>query len=419
MQQTLRTYAIHLGLFLLTLLATTFVGAEHVSGRFWIGWGAPPEYLLSASEFWLGLPYSLSFLAFLTFHEFGHYFTAVYHKVRVSLPYYIPIYIPLGGLVFNIGSFGAVIRLKEVPNSTRKFYDIGIAGPLAGFVISVLLLVYGFSHLPPMEEYVMNIHPNYLEEYCEVPTEAQQLQTVIDQGGQTFRIGTNLLFEFLKSIVPPDQSQVPTQFEVIHYPFLFVGYLTLFFTALNLLPIGQLDGGHIIYGMFGRKSASTIARIAVILLLFAGGTGLFDPGRLGPVFQSMGKHIQEIFATFSPEAGMNLFYDSLIFVGLFLYAVFIRFIYNRLFPDIRKDQTWMLTVLTLLSQALLASLIGGLEMNFIWLLYAFLVVRFLGVDHPPAYHEHKVNLPRQVLGWVAIIIFILCFSPTPIEVVGG
>ena len=114
-----------------------------------------------------------------------------------------------------------------------------------------------------------------------------------------------------------------------------------------------------------------------------------------------------------------LIYDLVIFVGLFLYVRFIRYVYGRLFPGIQPGQTCMITLLTLLSQILIASLWQDLEMNFIWLLYAFLVVRFLGADHPPAYHEHRVNLPRQILGWVAIIIFILCFSPSPIEVIGG
>ncbi len=418
--EQLRTYARHLGLFLLTLIATTLVGAEHVTGRIWFGWGmVDAAALLSAHEIWLGLPYSISFLTFLTFHEFGHYLTAVYHRIRVSLPYYIPFYIPLSGLVFNIGSFGAVIRLKEIPDSTRKFFDVGIAGPLAGFVVSVLLLVYGFSHLPPVEDYVLNIHPDYLEQYGGVPTENQQEQFILESGGQTFRIGTSLLFSWLRSVVPDDPSQVPTQFELIHYPFLFVGYLTLFFTALNLLPIGQLDGGHIVYGMFGRKIASLIARIAVIALLFIGGAGLLNPVRMEAIFVSFGGHVQEMFAGYNPETATNLFYDLLVFGGLFLYARFIRFVYDRIFPVLRTRQTWMLSLITLLAQALVASFWQGLEMNFIWLLYAFLVVRFLGVDHPEAYHEHKVNLPRQVLGWVAIVIFILCFSPSPIEVIGG
>lgn len=418
--QKLRTYSIHLGLFLLSLLTTTLVGAEHVTGRIWFGWGAvDPQYLLSVTELWRGLPYSISFLTFLTFHEFGHYFTAVYHRIRVSLPYYIPIYIPLAGIVFNIGSFGAVIRLQEIPNSTRKFFDVGIAGPLAGFVVSVFLLVYGFSHLPPVEEYIFHIHPDYITTYGGVPTESEQAQSLIESGGQSFRIGSSLLFAWLREVVPDDPCQVPTQFEVIHYPFLFVGYLTLFFTALNLLPIGQLDGGHIIYGMFGRKNASLIARIAVIALLFIGGSGILNPVRLLSVFHSFGAHVQAMYASYDSETGTSLMYDLVLFVGLFLYVRFIRYVYTQLFPGTQPHQIWILTLITLLSQTLVASLWQELEMNFIWLLYAFLVVRFLGVDHPPAYHEHKVNLPRQILGWVAIVIFILCFSPSPIEVIGG
>ena len=179
--QKIRVYAIHIGLFLLTLLTTLMVGAELVSstqlfilggksvaiGKSWFAWVYTSKEIalesvqLSLQDLVKGIPYSFSFLAFLTFHEFGHYFTSVYHKVKCSLPYYIPIYIPF--IMLNIGSFGAVIRLKEIPDSTRKYFDIGIAGPLAGFVVSIFLLVYGFSHLPDVDEYVLGIHSEYYE----------------------------------------------------------------------------------------------------------------------------------------------------------------------------------------------------------------------------------------------------------------
>ena len=156
MPRKLRTILIHGGLFLLSLITTMMVGAELVEKKYWFTWGLldpeldPANYVFQLKDLWKGLPYSLAFLGFLTVHEFGHYFTAMYHRVRSSLPYYIPIYIPIPG-VLNIGSFGAVIRLKETPRSTREYFDIGIAGPLAGFVVSLLLLVYGFTTLPPME----------------------------------------------------------------------------------------------------------------------------------------------------------------------------------------------------------------------------------------------------------------------------
>ncbi|MCB0838535.1 MAG: site-2 protease family protein, partial [Bacteroidetes bacterium] len=133
----LRTYLLHLGLFLITLFTTFLVGAELITGKIWFGYGlVAPEGLLGWDQIWLGVPYGFGFILFLTFHEFGHYLTAVYHRVKTTLPFYIPLFIPIPG-VLNIGSLGAVISLREIPSSTRKFFDIGIAGPLAGFVISL------------------------------------------------------------------------------------------------------------------------------------------------------------------------------------------------------------------------------------------------------------------------------------------
>lgn len=394
-QQTLRTAAVHGFLFLITLATTIIAGTEHVTGRFFIGWGwIPPEGLVRWEDLGRGIPYALLFLSFLSFHEFGHYFTARYHKVACTLPFYIPVYIPLPGAI-NIGSFGAVIRLKERPSSTRKYFDIGIAGPLAGFVVSLGILIYGFLHLPPMEEYVLTIHPEYLETFQGVPSEAAMTEYLQEKGIQNYLIGTSLLFEILKETIPPDPAQVPPHFELMHYPYLFVGYLTLFFTALNLLPIGQLDGGHVVYGLVGRKYSYWIARLAVLALLMIGGTGVIDLRQAGDL-SSLG--------SFLLRAG--------------IYIAFILHLLRRAFIQFSLGTQWGITLGVILAQVLLKWSFPTLDMNFIWLFYAFLVVRFVGIDHPPAMYEHRVNRPRQILGWLAILIFILCFSPTPLKVIG-
>ncbi len=369
-----------------------------VVAKMWFTWlySAAPVQKLTWEDLPLGIPYSLSFLAFLTFHEFGHYFTAVFHRVKCSLPYYIPVYFPLG--VLNIGSLGAVIRLRQIPESTRKYYDIGVAGPIAGFVVSLFLLIYGFSHLPPLDDYLIDINPEYAYTFGGVPSEAEIIAYVKQEGGAVYYVGTSLLFELLKYTIPEDPTQVPNHFELIHYPHLFVGYITLFFTALNLLPIGQLDGGHVIYGMFGRHISSIIGRAAVIFLLFLGGTGLVDLD----VTQYLGSFM---------EVGSYL-------AGQGLYALFIWYVLARTFPHSSSGKIISGTLLILLSQGVVVYLIDDLEANFIWLLYTFLVVRGIGIDHPPARSEHRVNFPRQLLGWIAILIFILCFSPAPVQIVG-
>jgi len=391
----LRIYALHLGLFLITLVTTTIAGAEHVTGKIFAGWGlVRQESLLTIQDWYKGLPYALSFLAFLSFHEFGHYFTSVYHKVKTSLPYYIPIFIPIPGAI-NIGSFGAVIRLKQRPSTTDKYFDIGIAGPLAGFVVSICLLVYGFINLPPLEEYVFNIHPEYVQQFGKVPTTEEMEFYLQAQNAQSYQIGSSILFEILKNTIPSDPSQIPPHYELMHYPYLFVGYLTLFFTALNLLPIGQLDGGHVIYGMFGPKVSGIVARLAVAALLIVGGTGIVD--------------LREFS---NPGVWWVLS------LRVIIYFLFIIFVLKRIIFTEYQWEIYLYALALLGFQIMLKWFFPQLHMNFIWLFYSFLVVRFVGVDHPPALLERRINLPRKILGWIAIVIFILCFSPEPLKIMG-
>lgn len=390
-----RTFFIHFGLFLLTFFTTTMVGAENVTGKIWLGFGLVPEnMLLHAADFTKGLVYAISFLSFLTVHEFGHYFTAMYHQVKASLPYYIPIWLPIPGAM-NIGSFGAIIRMQEIPRTTKQFFDIGIAGPLAGFVVSLALIIIGLQTLPE-KEYVLDIHPEYAQQFGGVPTEAEQIAFITknniehpDKPMQTYQLGTSLLFTLLQKIVPHDASRFPTSFEIFHYPLLFVGFLTLFFTALNLLPIGQLDGGHVIYGMFGRKTAGIISRICVLTLMFVGGTGILDFTHLSENYLSIG-----------------------------LYFFFSVYIFNHVFNQPKALHLLGILLLFWLIQTGIKSYLPSLEANHVWLLYSFMAVRFIKLDHPAALIEHKVNLPRQILGWLAIAIFILCFTPNPVQIFG-
>ncbi len=429
MIKKIKQYGIHLLLFVLTVFTTLIVGAELTTGKIFFGMGATPaQYILEWNEMVKGASYSFAFLLFLTVHEFGHYLTAMYYRVKATLPFYIPIYIPF---MVNIGSLGAVIRLKSTPDSTRKFFDIGIAGPLAGFVISVGLLIYGFTHLPQPDDYILGIHPEYVDYFGGVPTTAEQEAFILGKQGFAFlsaeermsllsaeaqmeaanwnadelaarqmaeyhpftiKIGNSLLYEGLKQIIPYDANKLPDHFEMIHYPWLFVGYITLFFTALNLLPIGQLDGGHITYGMFGRQVAGKISRLVVLGLVLIGGTGLMDIWNI--------KSVLDLWP-------------------YLLYSLFLVYVYHKLLYRKNRLHVGLLTTGTLLLQTLVLQFDPSIQPSLVWLLYSLLAVRFIGVDHPPAWREHRVNRPRQALGWVAFVIFVLCFTPNPVLVVGG
>ena len=155
MNKTTRTYLIQAVLFLVTLATTTLAGAEWQFNKF-LFW---TEDTLSLEEILAGFNFSGPLLGFLTVHEFGHYITTRVHRVKASLPYYIPLWFGFIALP-SIGTMGAFIRIREFVTSRTKYFDIGIAGPLAGFVVAVGVLIYGFTHLPP-PEHIFTIHPEY------------------------------------------------------------------------------------------------------------------------------------------------------------------------------------------------------------------------------------------------------------------
>jgi len=374
---TPKRYWLHILLFCLTLITTAIAGAEMVTNHHFLAEGISG---LTMNDFWKGFPYAFAFLGFLATHEFGHYFTAVYHRVKCSLPYFIPIFVPY---IFpiNIGSFGAVIRLKQVPDSNIKYFDIGIAGPLAGFVVAVGLLIYGFLTLPPLD-YLYEMNPNYHVDFGRIPSE----DDILRKYGSGLLVGNSLLFYFFEQFIA-NPAHLPNHFELIHYPALFVGYITLFFTALNLLPIGQLDGGHITYGLFGGEIAGYISRAVVIILLVFGGLGLVD------------------------------YNDSSWAIVLGFYLLFLFFIVSKVVEP--KQFTLLIGIVggILLAQYYIQHYYKVQDLNLLWLFYSFIAVRLIKLDHPPALKELPLTFERKVLGYLALAILILCFSPNPIRMV--
>lgn len=244
-------YFLHVGLFLITFFTTTIAGASWVSGSM-----GPyePEHLMK------GLPYSIAILFVITCHEFGHYFAAMYHKVKATLPYYIPF--PPIPFFLNFGTMGAVIRTKSPIPTKKAMFDIGIAGPIAGFIACLIVLVYGFLNIPPVE-YLLTIHPDYFTpEY--------------GKDGLSLIFGDTLLFSLLKLIFVDNNQFFPPMSEIYHYPFLCVGWFGLFITAMNMIPVGQLDGGHIGYTMFGRETHLKIATISFSILFVLGILGIIE-----------------------------------------------------------------------------------------------------------------------------------------------
>ncbi|WP_034256873.1 site-2 protease family protein [Adhaeribacter aquaticus] len=370
-----KNYALHLFLFVLTLITTTLAGAEWIYGRPFLGLSESYDF-----KFWLnwaqvknGLQFSLPFLFVLTCHEFGHYFTAKLYRIRVTLPYYIPIWL---GFTSTIGTMGAFIKIKDRIFSKKEFFDVGIAGPIAGFIAALPLLYYGFTHLPP-PEYIFQIHPEYQLFGSNYAQYVYQ-----DQGG-SFALGQNLLFLFFEKFVAPDPGLIPNRYEIIHYPFLFAGYLSLFFTALNLLPIGQLDGGHILYGLIGFRNFNRISPILFAIFIGYSGLGILTPGLPFEVAQWVypiyALYLYIIFRKAVPKALHALY----IAVGIMV----LQYVLVLIFPTLRGYHGW--------------------------LVFGLILGKFLGVFHPPAPDERPLSAGRKLLGILALIIFILCFSPTP------
>ncbi|MGD8778633.1 MAG: site-2 protease family protein [Ignavibacteria bacterium] len=244
-------YILHSGLFLVTFVTTLIAG---------IAWTTGSLGPYTVDDLIAGLPYAISVLFILSAHEFGHFFAAVYHKIHASLPYYIP-FPPLPGF-FNFGTMGAVIRTRERINDNKAMFDIGIAGPIAGFIACLIVLIYGFSNLPPIE-YLLNIHPDFLSP--EYGTNSIGLE-----------FGDTLLFALLREIFTKPGDFVPPMSEVYHYPYLCVGWFGLFVTAMNMVPVGQLDGGHVVFSMFGGKIHEAVASVSLIILGVLGILGLLD-----------------------------------------------------------------------------------------------------------------------------------------------
>jgi membrane-associated protease RseP (regulator of RpoE activity) len=252
---------INAGLFLLTVMSVLFAGALY-------GLEGPVEptarglLIAAIRNIPGGLSFALSLLAILVAHEFGHYLAARYHKTAVTLPYFLP----FPGSLF--GTMGAFIRLKEPPKNRRVLLDIGLAGPLAGMVVAIPVLMIGLS----------------LSELGRLPlSPAAAAGHVLE--------GNSILYLLAKFVVTGDWLPAPLHYagitpavywlryfflglpmpyggtDVMLHPMAWAGWAGLLVTALNLIPAGQLDGGHTLYVLVGRKAGRLWPVIVVLLFL--------------------------------------------------------------------------------------------------------------------------------------------------------
>jgi membrane-associated protease RseP (regulator of RpoE activity) len=290
---TFKNYALNALLFLLTLVFTLVIGIQyHISFH---SISLPPgsdffAFLWRHPAAWLwGFSYSFSLLGILLVHELGHFFACRFHRIEATLPFFIP-------APTLIGTFGAFIKIKSPFSSKKALFDVGLAGPLAGFLVALPVIFIGISY-------------------------SRIVQKEALQAGMT--LGEPLIFKLIAWLV---FGSAAGQHDILVHPMAFAGWFGLLATVFNLFPIGQLDGGHIFYALFGKKSYyAGVASVVVILLL-----GItYWPG---------------------------------------------------------------------------------------WLFWA-LIVTLIGLRHPPIYEDEKIDLKRKILAAIALLIFLVSFTPAPLGLV--
>ena len=250
---------VNLVLFALTVFSMFLVGAAYVYDKPYNTFGE--LFFGSLATLWKGWPFAVTLLTILLCHEFGHYIAGRYHKTNVTLPYFLPM--PLPG---SFGTLGAFIQLKEPPKNRRVLLDIGLAGPLAGLIVAVPLLFLGLS--------LSTVSPIRLG------------------AGEGIQIeGNSLLYLFSKFIVfgkllpaPLSYGSTPPFLYWVRYfftghpipvggldvmlsPVAWAAWAGLLVTALNLIPAGQLDGGHLMYVLVGRRAQALLPFILGALIL--------------------------------------------------------------------------------------------------------------------------------------------------------
>jgi membrane-associated protease RseP (regulator of RpoE activity) len=219
-------------LFLLTVVSTLFVGAT--------AWYYIPIEAITANPLVVlrAWPFTVAVLGVLLTHELGHYVVARYHGVDVSLPYVIPFILPFG-------TMGAIIRMRGRMPDRRALFDIGVAGPLAGLAATVVVTAIGLS-----------VDPMRIPESVPVGT------------GEMIVFHNPPLLELIAWLLGEPTSLADPR--LVHHPVIIGGWVGMFFTVLNLLPVGQLDGGHMLRAMLGERQETVAAAVPVLLFALSG-----------------------------------------------------------------------------------------------------------------------------------------------------
>jgi len=306
---------VHAALFLATFLTTTITGAIH------------RHHGVSVAPLNDGLIYSIPLMLILLCHEAGHYVVARRYGVDASLPYFIPF--PFGPL----GTMGAVIGMRKSATDRKQLFDVAVAGPLAGLAVAIPVLIIGLLR--------------------------SKVGPVIQPGFDGLMEGNSILYAVVKRVVTGlwlPNSQVDVQL----HPMAFAGWAGLLVTMINLVPIGQLDGGHIASAYFGNRYNGFAERLRRVLPIMA--------------------------------------------VSVFFWVLYV--------VKAEMGGAWSLSVGAQVA----------MEASVFWLMW-FLLVTFMrrlsdGVNHPPV-DERPLPRSRQALFWVMVVVFVMVFMPVPMRMIPG
>ncbi len=299
------------GLLFFTTCATTFYAGSFSGGEYF----SIPD----------GLMFMAAIMGILLVHEMGHFTAARLHGVDASLPYFIPMPLP------PIGTFGAVIQMRRLPETRAALLDIGAAGPLAGLLVAVPVCYIGLRLSP--------------------------VQPLADLPAGAILEGNSLLYLLLKHLAHPGLGPAD---DVFLHPLAWAGWIGLLVTSLNLLPAGQLDGGHVLYALLGSDTHRRVARLVRQVVLVMGLVGLacwlallYDPA-----------------LTWLQQRGLD-------------------------WPVLRGSGTLP------------------------WLVWSILL-RFVGRRHPPVRDEDApLGGGRTAIGWIALAMLVLTVTPviwSPVQI---
>lgn len=301
-------------LFALTVLTTLWVGGTQ--------WNVEPALFMKnpnlADIFIAGIPYALPLLGILLFHEMGHFIAGKIHRLNLTLPYFIPIPTALG-------TMGAIIVYKSKIRSRRKLLDVSAAGPLSGIIVATIFMVIGLK-LSTVEK----IRPGM---------------------GVIIHEGQSLYYMFLKWCV---FGKIPSGYDVFLHPVAWASWVGLFVTMINLLPVGQLDGGHIAYSLLGNKQNKTSKIFHVSMIFLAVAIGLFYA-----------------FVAFQQRKGLAEV-ASEAFSGSF----------------------WL-----------------------VWAAVLLILKKIGRGYHPPVEEDESLGKARVIIAGLLLLLFVLLFMPVPIKVI--